>query len=130
MSPPYGNRGAGETCSRSSCVSAGDQAEDLLGEGDDDTARDGQDAVRALGRVVALQREAELQDTEAQQDDSDGADQAEDEVAEVVDYRDGIIRRQCGKSKTDTQDDNAERGEQGTDSLGCFHMVYSSSMYS
>ena len=55
--------------------SAGDEGEDLLSEGDDDTACHRQHTVGALGGVMALERQAHLQNTEAQQDEANGANQ-------------------------------------------------------
>ena len=55
--------------------SAGDEGEDLLSEGDDDTACHRQHTVGALGGIVALEGQAHLQDAEAQQDEANGADQ-------------------------------------------------------
>ena len=55
--------------------SAGDEGEDLLGKGDDDTACHRQHTVGALGGIVALEGQAHLQDAEAQQDEANGADQ-------------------------------------------------------
>ena len=42
-------------------LSAGDQRQDLLGECNDDAARNSQDTVRALRRIVRLERQANLQ---------------------------------------------------------------------
>ena len=42
--------------------SAGDQRQDLLGECNDDAARDGQNAVCALRRIVRLERQTNLQE--------------------------------------------------------------------
>ena len=64
--------------------SAGDEGEDLLGERDHNAARDGEHAVGALGGVVALEGQAQLEDAEAQQDEADGPDEGKNEVAEVV----------------------------------------------
>ena len=70
--------------------SAGDEGEDLLGKRDHNAARDGEHAVGALGGVVALEGQAQLEDAEAQQDHTDGPDEAENEVAEVVDNRERV----------------------------------------
>ena len=40
--------------------SAGDQRQDLLGERNDDTTRDGQNAICALRRIVRLERQTDL----------------------------------------------------------------------
>ena len=47
-------------------VSAGDKGEDFLRKRDDDAAGHSQHAVGALGGVVALKGQADLQDTETQ----------------------------------------------------------------
>ena len=60
--------------------SAGDEGEDLLGEGNDDAACHRQHTVGALGGVMALERQAHLQNTEAQQDEANGADQRENKI--------------------------------------------------
>ena len=65
--------------------SARDEFEDFLGEDDDNAARDGQDAVGALGGVVRLEGQADLQNAVAEQNQADGADEREDEVGQVVD---------------------------------------------
>ena len=55
-------------CSDSFVRSAGDKGQNLLGKGNDNAARQGQEAVGTLGGVVALEREAHLDDAPAQQD--------------------------------------------------------------
>ncbi len=60
--------------------SAGDESEDLLGEGDHNAACHGEHTVGALGGIVALEGQAHLQDAEAQQDEANGADQRENET--------------------------------------------------
>lgn len=99
-------------------VLAGDQGQDLLGEGDHDTACDGQHAIGALRGVMRFQRQTELQDTEGQQDDADGADQSEDEIAEVVDHLNGvIICKRYGRNR-EYEYDRAEDAEQHAGSFG------------
>lgn len=68
------------------CFLSYDQRQDFLCEGNDDTAREGEKAIAALGRVVGLKGQADLHNSPAEQDHAHGADQAEDEVAQVVDY--------------------------------------------
>ena len=60
--------------------SAGDQRQDLLGECNDNAACNSQDAVCALGRIVRLERQANLQNAEAEQDQADGANERENIV--------------------------------------------------
>jgi len=62
----------------------GDQGQDLLGEGDDDAACQGQEAVGTLRGIVGLQGQAHLNNAPAQQDQADGTDQAEDELTQVI----------------------------------------------
>ena len=69
---------------------AGDQRQDLLGERKDNTARDGQNAVCALRRIVRLERQANLQNAEAEQNQTDGANQGKDKIAQIVDDRQRI----------------------------------------
>ena len=64
--------------------SAGDQRQDLLGERNDDAARDGQNAVCALGRIVRLEGQTDLQNAKAEQDQADRANQGKDEIAQVI----------------------------------------------
>ena len=71
-------------CSDSFVKSAGDKGQNLLGKGDDNAARQGQESVGTLGRVMALEGEAHLDDAPAQQNQAHGADQAEDEVGQVA----------------------------------------------
>ena len=81
--------------------SAGDQRQDLLGERNDDTACDGQDAVRALRRIVRFERQTDLQNAEAEQNQTDGANQGKDEIAQVIHDRQRItVCRERRDSKT------------------------------
>ena len=61
-------------------TAAGDEGGDLTGKGNDDATRDGQHAVGPLGGVVALERQAQLEDADAQQDQADGTDQRKDKL--------------------------------------------------
>ena len=54
---------------------AGDQGENLLGKGNDNAACHGEHAIGTLGGIVALEGQAYLQNTEAQQDEANGADE-------------------------------------------------------
>ena len=82
-------------------LSAGDQRQDLLGECNDDAARDGQDAVCALRRIVRLERQTDLQNAKAEQDQADRANQGKDEIAQVIDDRQRIaVCRERRDNKT------------------------------
>ena len=54
-------------------ILSGDKGEDLLSKGDHDTTGDGEHAIGPLGGVMALEGQAQLEDTEAQQDQADGS---------------------------------------------------------
>ena len=110
--------------------SAGDQGQDLFGEGDDDAAGNGHHTVGPLRRVMGLEAEAQLQYAEAQQDDAHGPDQAEDEVAELVHHGDGVPVRKRGSGQRKGQHQDAEQGEQGTDSFVSVHSFVSSNSFS
>ena len=58
--------------------------ENLFSKGDDDTARNGEKSVCSLGRVVAFERQADLHNTEAEQDQTDCPDQAKHKVGQIV----------------------------------------------
>ena len=81
--------------------SAGDEGEDLLGKRDHNAARDGEHAVGALGGVVALEGQAQLEDAEAQQDEADGPDEGKNEVAQICHNRQRIVRRE-GRTKQES----------------------------
>ena len=70
---------------------AGDKSQDFLCEGDDDTTCKSQETVRTLGRIVALKGETHLDDTPAQENETDCSDQTEDEITEVVDHSQRIV---------------------------------------
>ena len=92
-------------------ISAGDQGEDLLGKGDHNAACHGEHTVGALAGVMTLEGESDLQDTEAQQDDTHRADEGENKLGQVVDYSEGIICRQRSGGKAQAQDEHGEDGE-------------------
>ena len=91
-------------------ILTGDQGQDFLGEGDDDATGQGQEAVGALRGIVGLQGQANLDDAPAQQDQADGTDQAEDEVAQVVHNGQGIA---AGGGSRQGQGDDAGHGQHG-----------------
>ena len=64
--------------------SGGDKVKDFLGEGDYQPTGQGEETLRTLGGIVALEGEADLHHAPAQQDETDGTDQGKDEGGEVV----------------------------------------------
>lgn len=82
--------------------SACDERKDLLGEGDDDTARNGQHTVGTGGGVMGLERDTELQYAESEKYDTYGSDEPEDEIGEVVDHLNGVVTlRERGDSRAE-----------------------------
>ena len=97
-------------------MSARDERQDLFCKGDNDTARDGKEAVSSLRRVVRFERETDLHDTEAEQDKTDGANQSEDEVGQIVYYSQRVIarrkrRHRHGENKCHYHNDSAIGGK-------------------
>ncbi len=68
-----------------------DKVQNLLGEGDDDTTGQSQEAVAPLGGVMGLQGKAHLDNTPAQQNEANGPDQTEDKGTQIVDHGQGIV---------------------------------------
>lgn len=54
--------------------SRNDKVQNLLGEGDDDTTGQSQEAVAPLGGVMGLEGKTDLHDTPAQQNEAHGPD--------------------------------------------------------
>ena len=77
--------------------SGDDEVQNLLGEGDNDTAGQGEKAVGPLGGVVALEREAHLDDAPPKKDEAHRADEAKDEGGQVVDHGERIAPGARGK---------------------------------
>lgn len=98
--------------------STGDQRQDLFGKGNDDATGNRQHAVCSLRRIMRLQAETELQDAEAEQDDTDRTDKSEDEVAEIVDNLNWIIVRKRRGRKGEGKYDRAEDAEDHAGSFG------------
>ena len=71
--------------------SPSNQGQDLFGEGDDHATSQSKETVGPLGGVVAFQGQADLDNTEAEQDHADRPDQAEDESGQVVDDSQRIV---------------------------------------
>lgn len=78
--------------------SAGDEGEDLLGKRDHNAARDGEHAVGALGGVVALEGQAQLEDAEAQQDEADGPDEGKMKSLRFVTTASGSSAAKAGQT--------------------------------
>ena len=94
--------------------SAGDQRQDLLGECNDDVASNSQDAVRALRRIVRLERQANLQNAKAEQDQADRADQGKDKITQIVDHGQRITvcrERRDNKNRQHEKHTGADRVE-------------------
>ena len=64
--------------------------QDLFCKGDNDPAGQGQKTIRPLAGIMRLHRQAHLHDAKSQQDQSNGSDQAEDEIGQVIDCLDRI----------------------------------------
>ena len=60
---------------------------------------------------MGLQRQADLQDAEAKQNDAHGPDEGENKLGQVIDYGQRIIRRKCGSGEAEAKDDYGENGE-------------------
>ena len=97
--------------------SAGDQRQDFLGERNDDAARDGQNAVCALGRIVRLEGQTDLQNAKAEQDQADRANQGKDEIAQVIHDRKRIA---VCRERRDNKNRQHEKhtGEDGIEPFG------------
>ena len=72
-----------------------DEVQDFLRKGDDDAACQSQETVGTLRRVVRLERQTDLNDTPAEQEEADRANEPEDEIGQIV-YN--CNRITCGKS--------------------------------
>lgn len=78
--------------------SSRDKVEDFLGKGHDEAARQGEETLRTLGGIMALEGQADLYDTPAQQDHTDGTNQGENECGKVVYYSERIAAGCKGSS--------------------------------
>ena len=86
----------------------------LLGEGDDYTARQGEEPLGPLAGVVGFQGQTDLYHAEAQQDDTHSPDQAEDEIRQVVHHSQGIFSsggKGGGGKCSRQQDETANRAK-------------------
>ena len=74
-------------------------------------------AVCALRRIVRLERQANLQNAKAEQDQADRTDQGKDKIAQVIDNRQRItVRRERRDNKNRQHEKRA--GEDGIEPFG------------
>ena len=66
-------------------LSLSNQRQDLLRKCNDNPACHSEDTIGPLAGIVALERQTDLENAKAQQDQADGANQAEYKVRKVVD---------------------------------------------
>ena len=78
--------------------SGGDKVKDFLGEGDYQPTGQGEETLRTLGGIMALEGQTDLYDTPAQQDHTDGTNQGENECGKVVYYSERIAAGCKGSS--------------------------------
>ena len=78
--------------------SGGNKVKDFLGEGDYQPTGQGEETLRTLGGIMALEGQTDLYDTPAQQDHTNGTDQGENECGKVVYHSERIAagREGCG----------------------------------
>lgn len=83
----------------------GDQVKDFLGEHDDDAACQRKETICPLAGVMGFQRQADLNDAKAQQDQANGADDRKHERRKVVDdaHRVFLGQRRHGAEKAGKQ---------------------------
>ena len=77
-------------------LSPGNQRQDLLRKCNDNPASHGEDAIGPLAGIVAFQRQTDLENAKAQQDQTDGSNQAEYKVREVIDHGQRVCLRKYG----------------------------------
>lgn len=75
-------------------LSPSNQCQDFLRKCNNNPASHSEDAIRPLAGVVTFQRQTDLENAEAQQNQTDGADQAEDEVTQIIDHRQRVRLRE------------------------------------
>ena len=71
--------------------SGGDKVEDFLGKGDYQPTGQGQEPLRTLGGIMALEGQTDLYDTPAQQNHTNGTNQGENECRKVVYHSERIV---------------------------------------
>ena len=77
-------------------LSPSNQGQDLLCKCNDNPACHGENPVGSLAGIVAFQRQTDLENAEAQQNQADGANQAEYKVRKVVDNCQRVRLRKHG----------------------------------
>ena len=78
--------------------SGGDKVKDFLGEGDYQPTGQGEETLRTLGGIMALEGQTDLYDTPAQQNHTNGTNQGENECGKVVYYSERIAAGCKGSS--------------------------------
>ena len=68
-------------------LTTSNQRQDFLRKCNDNPACHSEDTIGPLAGIVAFQRQTDLENAEAQQDQTDGSNQAEYKVRKVVDHR-------------------------------------------
>lgn len=76
---------SGAHCCPGFSLSPSNQGQDFLRKCNDNPACHSENTIGPLAGVVAFQRQTDLEDAEAQQDQTDGSNQAEYKVRKVVD---------------------------------------------
>lgn len=78
--------------------SGGNKVKDFLGEGDYQPTGQGEETLRTLGGIMALEGQADLYDTPAQQDHTNGTNQRKDKRGKVVHHSERIAAscKGCG----------------------------------
>lgn len=71
--------------------SGGDKVKDFLGEGDYQSTGQGEETLRTLGGIMALEGQTDLYDTPAQQNHTNGTNQGENECGKVVYHTERIV---------------------------------------
>ncbi len=76
-----------------------DKRQDLLGKSDDDSAGKSQKPIGTLRRVMRLQRQADLHDAKAKQDQTYSSDKTEYEGGQIIDHLDRItVGKSCNSA--------------------------------
>ena len=92
---------------------AGNQSQDFLCKGDDDATCQSQEAVGTLRGIMG---QTHLDDTPAEQDQTDSADEAENEIGQVIDDGQGVIGcRECGHGHAHNQSQCQDGGRVQTE---------------